>query len=442
MGAKRGQSKNAEGRDAARQRLALILFGALFVLLFAGFAIAQGIGEPGVPSGDVAKVDSVPDEISTISEADFKRALVQQALQGGLKKPPKPGDKKYEEIKTATMSALLDEIWLQGEGEELGIEITPKQITTELEQIKKQSFKTPAAYKEFLQTSRLSKKDILARVKLQLLGTQIQEVITKSALPASSSEVSEYYEAAKATQYTTGASRDIRVIASKDDAKAEQAKALLEKDNSPASWKKVAEKFSIDPSTKSKGGLQAGVTEKVLQEPLKAAVFQSNQGEVVGPVVFQGNTYVVEVVKLNPEKVQALGEVKSQITTQLTQQRQQEAFTEFIAEYESKWRSRTHCASDFLIERCANYVGTGHPASAPPSCYEADPKSKGPIECPAPVTSVSPALPGTITVLKPQGEPLPQRARPEGLKEAAEGATGLPEGVPPGATEAPPPSGE
>ena len=69
-----------------RQRLALVVFGALFVVLFAGFAVAQGIGQPSVPSGDVAIVKDVPDDIGTVSEADFKRALLQQAAQAKLKK--------------------------------------------------------------------------------------------------------------------------------------------------------------------------------------------------------------------------------------------------------------------------------------------------------------------------------------------------------------------
>ena len=130
---------------------------------------------------------------------------------------------------------------------------------------------------------------------------------------------------------------------------------------------------------------------------------------------------MVEVEKLNPEKVKPLAEVSAEIKTQLTQQIAQEVFSEFVAEYQSKWQSRTFCADGFVIESCANYVGSGHPASAPPACYEADPKggSRKPARrrC-----SDAPAMPGSVTMLKPQGERLPQRPRPEGLKEAAEGA--------------------
>jgi parvulin-like peptidyl-prolyl isomerase len=435
VAAKRGQS-----RESGRQRLALVLFGALFVALFAGYAIAHGIGHPSVPSGDVAIVQEVPDSIGTISEADFRRALVQQAAQAKLKTPPKPGEKKYEELKTAALGEILDTIWIQGEAEELGIQVTPKQTGTELAQIKKTNFKTEAEYKQFLKTSHFTKADVLARVKLQLLSTQIQEQISKEAPPPSDAEIADYYNSAKDAQYTTKESRDVRIVVNKDKAKVEEAKAILDKDDSPASWKKVAAKFSNDPTTKSKGGLQPALTEELLQgkEPLVGAIFNSSTGEVVGPIDLEGNFFVLEVEKLNPEKVQPLGEVSSQIKSQLTEQLAQEVFSEFIAGYQTKWESRTFCAADFVIERCANFKGSGHPSSAPAACYEADPKGGPPKECPAPVAQVAPSVPGSVTILKPQGERLPQRPRPEGLKEASEEGSALPEGVAPGATEAAP----
>ncbi len=433
MGANSGQS-----RRAGRQRLTLAVFGILFVVLFGGYAIAEGIGHPSVPDGDAAIVQKVPAEIGTVSEAEFKLALLQQAAQAKLKKAPKPGEAKYDELKDAALGELLDEIWIQGEAEELGISVTPKQIATELAQIKKTNFKTDAEYQEFLKTSKFTRQDVLDRVKLQLLSTQIQEGITKEASTPTKGEISDYYESAKDSQFTTPESRDVRVVVNKDKGKVEEAKALLDKDDSPASWKKVTAKFSSDPTTKTNGGLQKALTEELLQsqEDLKNAVFGNPTGVLIGPLNISGSWFVIEVEKLNAAKVQTLGEVSAQIKTQLTQQLAQEVFSEFVSEYQSKWSSRTFCAADFTIERCSNYKGNGHPATAPPGCYEADPKGGLPPSCPAPVAQVAPALPGTTTILKPQGERLPQRPRPEGLKEAGAESL-LPEGVPPGATGAP-----
>jgi foldase protein PrsA len=415
-----------------RQRLALVAFAAVFVALFVGFAIAQGIGQPSVPSGDVAIVQHVPDEIGTISEADFKRAMLQQAAQAKLPKLPKTGEKKYEELKTAALGELLDRIWIKGEAEELGVSATSKQIATALAQIKKTNFKTKAAYEEFLKTSRFTPQDVLDRVELQVLSTEIQEMITKGAPAPSSSEIEDYYEAAKDTQYTTGESRDVRLILNKDKREVEAAKTALEKDSSPANWKKVAGKYSSDPTSSKKGGLQEGITEEFLQGPLKAAVFDSSTGELAGPVKFQNNYVLVEVVKLNLKKVQTLDEVRAQIKSQLGQTKSQEFFDEFVADFQSKWQSRTFCANGYAIEKCANYPPAKRlekEREPYKSCYEADPKIAA-KECPAPVAQTKPAVPGSITVLKPSGEPLPQRPRHAGEEKAsAAAATELPPGV-------------
>ena len=55
MGAKdEGKSRTAAGL----QRFALVLFGAAFIALFVIFAIAEGIGGPDIPEGDVALVEN------------------------------------------------------------------------------------------------------------------------------------------------------------------------------------------------------------------------------------------------------------------------------------------------------------------------------------------------------------------------------------------------
>jgi parvulin-like peptidyl-prolyl isomerase len=419
--------------------LALILFGALLVALFVGFAVAQGLGSPSVPSGDVVKVQDVPDDLATVSQKDFDRAFAQQVKAAKLKKRPAEGSKKFEEVEEATLTELIEGIWLRGQAEEMGIKITDKQVEEELAQIKKSSFPTPGSYDKFLQESGLSQEDVDDRVELQVVVNAIQEKVNAEAPAPTSSEISDYYEAEKASQFSEKESRDVRIIINKDKAKVEAAKKELEKDNSPASWKKVAPKYSSDPTSKSKGGLQEGITEEFLKGELKEAIFGSATGEIKGPVKFETNWILTEVVKLNPAKSKSLAEVKAQIEETLKGEKQQEYLAEFASDFNTKWVDRTYCASGYVVEKCANFKGDGRPANAAPACYEADPKTPA-TECPAPVTPISPALPGSVTVQKPKGEPFPQRPIPESTT-GGEGSTEVPPGAAPegeAPTEAPP----
>jgi len=413
------------------RRLALLGFAALLVLLFVGFAIAQGIGNPSVPSGDVAIVEDAPEGIGTISEKDLEHAIEIAAAKAQIKSVPKPGDEKYEELQETALGELFDVVWIQGLAEEMDISVTSKEVAQELEKLKKQAFKTEKQYEEFLKESHYTAKDVDQLVKVQVLSTKIQEQLKEEGSAPSSREIEEFYEAAKSSQFTTPESRDIRIVVNKDKGKAEEAKAALEKDSSVKSWEEVAKKYSTDPSTKGKGGLQSGVSEGQLSEPLNAEIFKAGQGDLGGPVKESRGYVVFEVATIKKEKTSSLDEVKSQISSQLEQQNQQQAFSRFLSNYNSTWTSRTFCADGFRIKRCANAEGEAHPAEASPACYEANPKE--PAEaCPAPVTQVKPAQPGSVSLLEPEGKKLSQRPRPAGEESALPEGAELPPGVVPG----------
>jgi hypothetical protein len=258
--------------------------------------------------------------------------------------------------------------------------------------------------------------------------------------------VEDYYEGAK-SQYELPETRDIRLVLNRDRSKVEQAKRELEADSSPAAWNRIAQEFSTDPASQANGGQRPGLTEGLLEDPLNGAVFSAEEGELAGPIETPLGFYVFQVDKIVPARTQDLKEVQAQIRTQLSQQAQQESFSEFVEDYGSKWQARTICSSDLFsigdgptgagaLARCSNYTGSGHPENAPAGCYEENPRGGLPAACPAPVLQLTPALPGTVNALSPQGLRLPQRPRPAGLPEPTEEPPlpGALPGIPPGAT--------
>lgn len=432
----KGTGKGAGGktpRPAAARRLGLIVFGVAFVVLFAIVAIVDGVGSPSVPSGDVILVEDAPGDIGKVSKADLEHTMEFVGEGQTLK----PGSAKYDELKENAVNFELEGIWLQGLAAEEGLEVTDKEVSERLVKVKKESFKTEKEFKEFLAKSHLTPADVNERVKIELLSEKLQEQLKENAPAVSSSAVEAYYEAAKATQFTQKPTRTLRVVVNKDQKKAEEALKALQKDDSAKNWEKVAKKYSEDATTKESGGLKEGVQEGAEEEPLNAEIFAAAEGLVTGPVKTGAGYTVFEVENSTPEKVQELKEVESQIEATLEQREQQEYFTSFLSQFQTQWTQRTHCAAGYVTERCANYKASGHAKTAPEACYEANPKT--PVEaCPAPVSQLVPAMPGTVTPLEPKGKPLAQRPHPAGEKEeAAAGLEGLPEGaVPP--TEAPP----
>jgi peptidyl-prolyl cis-trans isomerase C len=418
------------------KRLPLIVLGAVVIIFFAGFAISEGLGNPSVPSDDVAVVQDAPAGLSPISKADFDRALQQTAASQSIKKIPAPGSAQYEQLKQGAMNTLLDAVWIQGEAADLGQTATPTEIASQLKQTISQNFHTQAEFEKFRKQAHFTQADIRTRIRLQILSNKIQAKILKGLPKATSSQIDDYYNEAK-SQFEQPGSRDVRLVLNKDQAKVEQAKAALEKDSSDASWKKVAAQFSTDPSSKSNGGLRPSLTEGLVEQPLDKEIFSAQQGQVVGPVHTPLGYYVFEVEKITPSRTVPLNRAtRSQIGNQLNQQAQQNAFSNFVDDFGSKWRARTFCGSAYLIDRCDNFAGSAHPATAPPDCYSAHPaKGKRPDACPAPVAQIAPALPGTVSIVTAQGTRLPQRPVPLAVPTPTTGGTlggGLQGAVPTG----------
>jgi parvulin-like peptidyl-prolyl isomerase len=408
---KAGAPKSNKGGGSNRaQRVGLVLFAVVFIALFVVFAVAQGLGKPSVPSGDVALVTGIPSETGHISEAQYKNIYARQVAQSGAKKAPKAGSKKAEELHETAMGELLTAAWIFGEAEEMGIKVTPKEVETELAKVKKESFKTEKAFQEFLKEQHFTEEEVNSQIELQLLETKLTEKVKKETPPVTEAEAKADYEKEVKTAYTKKPSRDVRVIVNENKKEVEAAQKALEADNSEASWKKVTKKYS--PTTATNGGLQKEISEEFLTEPLKKDIFGSATGELIGPVKQEKNYLLLEVVKLHPETTEPFEKVKSTIESTLASQNEEKFFQEWLKGFQSKWKARSYCASGFITEQCSNFKGDGHPAEAEPACYEANPTIPA-KECPAPVTQNKPALPGTVTEAQPEGEAFVQRPQPE-----------------------------
>jgi parvulin-like peptidyl-prolyl isomerase len=402
-------------RPTPPKRLALLGFGACLLALFAGFAIAQGIGAPGVPAGKVAVVEGMPAGAGQIGRARFQAAFEQAVAQGGAKTLPAPGSEAYEEAKKTAMERLLKAAWVQGQAAEDGVAVDSAQVSAAIVQFKaQQHYETAAQLRRFLAASDLSPAEFRGLARLQLLSAAVQEDVTE-ALPApSDSAVADYYEAAKGIQFTTAPSYDLRLILNADRAKVARAKAALERNDSPASWKRLAERYSEDPTGKEVGGLHRAIPAE-FGEPLDAAIAAAPEHTLQGILEARKAFFVFEVEGSTPAAVEPLARVRSHIVSQLSRQDAEEALESFAYEFEAKWTLRSHCAAGFEVESCESYRGSGHPPNAPSACYEAHPKAGiAAPSCPAPVAQLVPAAPGTVSILAPGGVALPQRPVPLG----------------------------
>jgi foldase protein PrsA len=355
-------------------------------------------GSDSVPSGSVA---TVGDEEITQEEFDkwLKTAVTGQAqgqetvvpdppqftkcvaakkdapVPKGQEKPTDAALKKqcqqeYDTLKREVMLFLIQAEWVEQEAEEQGVEVSEASVRKSFEDQKKQAFPTDKAYNEFIKTSGMTEEDILFRVRLNELQQKLTQKVTQDATKVTDADVEEYYEKNK-RRFAQPERRDLRVVLTKTEAKAEQARNAL---NDGQSWKKVVNEYSIDEASKAQAGLLPAVAKGQQDKALDDAVFDAKKGELEGPVKTQFGWYIFEVEKITPASQQSLEQSKDTIKNLLRSERQQKALDEFVKEFREDYREQTECADDYRIEECSNApkeqdtgpVSGGNPGGATP----------------------------------------------------------------------------
>ena len=150
-----------------------MLFGALFIALFAVVAIAAPASvTPTSPTDDIAVVEDAPD--GTITQDELDGALQQTASAQGLKEVPPTDDPQYQQLRDAAISDLILSRWVLGEAEERGIEVSEREIDTELDTVIKEQFGSEKAFEKFLEDSGFTEDEARDRIQLQLISDRIQ----------------------------------------------------------------------------------------------------------------------------------------------------------------------------------------------------------------------------------------------------------------------------
>jgi foldase protein PrsA len=354
---------------------------SIFVLAAAvlGVVALAGCGNS-VPAGAVAKVGD-----STITQDEFDKWMNiavrgQSQAPGGAAAVPDPPDfekcvtakkktpvpkgqqkpsddalKKqckndYDTLKREVMQFLIQGEWVQQEADKRGIKVKPAELQKALEDQKKQVFPNDKQYKQFLKSSGMTEGDVLFRVKLNELQQRLTQDATEDAKKVSDEDISAYYAKNK-KRFAQPERRDLRVVLTKTQAKANQAKRELQ---SGQSFKKVVKKYSIDEASKSQNGLLPAVSEGQQEKDFDAAIFAAPKNKLQGPVKTQFGWYVFKVEKITEASQQTLDESKDTIKNLLRSTRQQKALDAFVKQFRKDYKEQTNCADDYRVVECKN----------------------------------------------------------------------------------------
>jgi foldase protein PrsA len=344
-----------------------------------GLVALAGCGNS-VPAGAVAKVGD-----STITQDEFDKwmdiAVRGQSQQGGAaatapdppdfekcvaakQKTPVPKDQKkptadelkkqckneYDTLKRQVMQFLIQGEWVTQEAEKRGVKVKQAELEKALEDQKKAVFPNDKQYKQFLKTSGMTEEDVLFRVKLNELQQRLTQKVTQDAQKVSDEDIASYYDKNK-KRFAQPERRDLRVVLTKTEAKANEAKKAL---SSGDSFKQVVKKYSIDEASKSQGGLLPAVSKGQQEQAFDTAIFSAPKEKIRGPVKTQFGWYVFKVEKITKASQQTLDESKDTIKNLLRSKRQQKALDDFVKQFREDYKDKTQCADDYRVVECKN----------------------------------------------------------------------------------------
>jgi foldase protein PrsA len=308
---------------------------------------------------------------------------------------------EYESLRDQVMQLLIQNEWVQGEAEAQGVKVTDAEVKKAFEEQKKQSFPKPADYKKFLETSGFTEEDILFRVRLEQLSNKLREKVIKGKDKVSDEQIKTYYDKNK-KRFAQPERRDLRIVLTKTEGKANEAKKAIEDGQS---WKTVAKKYSIDQASKDQGGSLLAVAKGQQEPSLDKAVFAAEKGGLQGPVKTQFGFYVFQVQKITPASQQTLEQAKATIRGILASENQQKALDKFIKDFQKKWKDETNCRDGYVTQDCKNAPKPKGTSTVPPGAVPQPQGGGAPQQVPP-----GAAPPGGAP---PQGGP-PQGAPPQG----------------------------
>jgi foldase protein PrsA len=287
----------------------------------------------------------------------------------------------FTTLSSQVLDFLIKGYWYQAEAAKEHIKVTDAQVQKAFDTAKAQQFPTAAGFNTFLSQTGQTLQDILFRFRVNQVFTKL---LAKNATKVTPAAISAYYNS-HLIQFGTPEQRNLRIVLTKTKGQAQAAKAAL---SHGSSWKVVAKKYSIDPTSKNNGGVLVNVRKGQEDQALDTAAFSTATvtNKVYGPVKGQFGYYVFQVTKVTKATQQTLAQATPVIKQTLTTQNQSTSQTALDALVKKHWLSSTSCQTAFAMIDCSDYKPTPTTPTTPPTAPTAPPSTT-----PPPATSAPPS---------------------------------------------------
>jgi foldase protein PrsA len=306
-------------------------------------------GEGDVPAGAVAVVDGteIPKE-----ELDV---LLEQAKRNYGAQFPRAGTPEYQNVQKQYVAGLVQGEWFEQEAEQLGIEVTDKDVDAELERFIKSRFDGKRAdLEQALNEQNFPMEALRDSLRDGLLRQKLFDEVTKD-VKVPQSELLAYYQQ-NSSQYSMPESRDVRhILISEKSANNEVdfAKSKAEADRiyaelqSGADFATLAKEESADTQSAKDGGKLTISKGQTVPEFDKWS-FDAKVGDVSEPIKTTFGYHVIEALSpVRAATTTPFNKVRASIEATLLQEKKSAFMEEWAADVRDEYEGKTRYAAGF-----------------------------------------------------------------------------------------------
>lgn len=324
----------------------LRVFSVLALSLGALLVAAACGGSESVPNDSVAVVAD-----QQIKRADFDALLAQAkaSYKAQDRELPKAGTPEYTTLKNQIVQFLVQRVQFEQKAEELGIEITDKELDARLADIKKQYFDgSEKKFQDQMKQQNITLEQVKRDIRAQMIQEELFTKVT-AGVTVTDKEVRAYYDEHK-DQYGQAESRKVRHILVDKKERADELYAELQ---NGASFAALAKKYSKDPGSAAQGG-ELTVAKGATVPEFDKLAFSLKKNELAQPVKTQYGWHIIQAISdITPAEVTPFDKVNEQIKQQLLQTKKNDKMTKWVEDVKKE-----------LGEQTTYQVGFAPPAAA------------------------------------------------------------------------------
>ena len=306
--------------------------------------------------------ESVPnDAVAVVGDREIKRedfdALLTQAkasYKAQDRELPKAGTPEYTTLKNQIVQFLVQRVQFEQKAEELGIEITDKEIDARLADIKKQYFDgSETKFQEQLKQQNITLENVKRDVRAQMIQERLFTKVTGD-VKVTDKEVRDYYDEHR-DQYGQAESRKVRHILVDKKERADELYAELQ---NGANFATLAKKYSKDPGSAAQGG-ELTVAKGATVPEFDKLAFELKTDELAAPVKTQYGWHIIQAVSdITPAKVTPFDKVEAQIEQQLLQTKKNDKMTKWVEDVKKELGDKTTYQVGFAPPATATATAT------------------------------------------------------------------------------------